>query len=1675
MDDTRRTVLLPGLLTEETLAETLAAARIRLEPQKHLHLPGEIVLDWGHVRYFQDICLLKLLFLHIHLDRSKCHVTHRGFSTYPGPLRRVVCQLYTLGLLELISSGQMWGLLPTVLDDFKDMLSVDPTGGALPSNQRIMKIVYCHSSGSYSRRSRDIRRIAEFDGFLQRRRFIRDVETKEPEWELISSGQFRHLILEQTRLNVLEHARAPLGLACARIIKKSDLASVWGLDDAQTQDVLALDKPLADSLGQSLAPDPTVLEVVTIDDGHGIPHNLERVFRDLRRTLIGFEDRAFEERFWQHVKGWPSEKDRILSFAFDELGTSKKNRPSEPKGLTVLRDSYVSGHRGCLVLSSDGAKIQFGPKHPKCGNPVSNSLAWCFAGGTAVRILIPLRQAAVPGESQRQHVPRLMPSYGHQLPEHQRVEVAKIFAKSAHASGIASDPVAQTVGEIDSSCNEAIKGGRLLVLDWASFPYDKDALSRLLEELANMLRARMSPDPRLPAVVFVNYPKLLSGFATNAVRRFSDLRIPPICVVLDRSREWLWLGIDDEHGAVRVLSNVPPSKPKLGGLLETPAEAHVRLTFDRILRSTGDLDVLRQSGGDADMAFYTAQMARRCPLFKEQMLRRERPSESAATGRFRPLYSAAVLQAMSYESLTERLREVIGSEPVRFQRAKRRSGRRRKDTYEPIRLPSGKIAYTFYRCDALVDHEIADELAQELVSLAFLMNDASSTGDIDFVVSCTSPTHWFVHKLADGLCEGGIRCGHHVFRTKSTLSREIRGSPIESGSNVLLFTDVISTGELVAHMADELIKAGAHLVGLLALIDVRTREELDRQTSEGNEPISEYFKSRAQVLVREPVLKLPPTHPYKWYVDPETATPKEARLPDAESLEHFKYDNFQGCGDAVHNHIFFSSSRLLLDKLLATGSLRIGHFKHGTHHSEVLCHLRTAFSHEDIRCAIVDAVFRYIVRKNIQLVICPNNSNAYRLRDELALRFDPPEVPGYESPLWQGQASMEDRPHYKLKFATASRIDETATQHAYVATTLNPDYGSVVDRLSDVLILDDGVCTGSTLKSMIEQIVYAFSSCDSHNASKERTDPTRTPTIHVIVFVNRLPRTHTRFWQRLSVQTGGSVRFSSLFTLPCRVYSPAECPVCRDRSRIALLLRDRSISLYEEFFLAKWHQDLRPVEPYERPEIPETSYTADLAPSTIHDLITFLVALDRNHDKLVRDAIACSSSKTKILYTSHRLAHGMGVRDEQDATSLLCELVRTVRKGTANREDRIEVLRLFAREIERHRLSPNSLHKICSTVLAAYAPHITDPYVPGGLATVVQIALSQLDRDWATTSGSNPVSLLRGDLLDSLDTLIEGSSVASHKVLLAWLRSRISVIRWHPLSVGDGVLLMVENNRVVPVYHGSIRHSLHDAIRTILQSRKHGSPSKALTVLAHLITWAADVFRQLFIAAEVVGHNGGLSAQGLSTLLSRSDRVSQLVEIASNLVESVERNTVPSPSDLDRAASLLQFLFVSWFGEPQRLAKLIAPYVVSTKKMFVDVASSLNIGEDALHVPFITSVQEVDVMVDFSQIMQGEELHVICEPSHLREGILQCIDNARKHRSESQNEAPRVVASVCETGKDRVELTFNYWGTRTLHQPPASLYGLEHIRDCIGEFQGRLRVVPSDICDCSVRIDMVKW
>ena len=152
MDDTRRTVLLPGLLTEETLAETLAAARIRLEPQKHLHLPGEIVLDWGHVRYFQDICLLKLLFLHIHLDRSKCHVTHRGFSTYPGPLRRVVCQLYTLGLLELISSGQMWGLLPTVLDaslesaDYEDSLlplqwKLLETVQGYPANRRIRRLL----------------------------------------------------------------------------------------------------------------------------------------------------------------------------------------------------------------------------------------------------------------------------------------------------------------------------------------------------------------------------------------------------------------------------------------------------------------------------------------------------------------------------------------------------------------------------------------------------------------------------------------------------------------------------------------------------------------------------------------------------------------------------------------------------------------------------------------------------------------------------------------------------------------------------------------------------------------------------------------------------------------------------------------------------------------------------------------------------------------------------------------------------------------------------------------------------------------------------------------------------------------------------------------------------------------------------------------------------------------------------------------------------------------------------------------------------------------------------------------------------------------------------------------------------------------------------------------------
>jgi hypothetical protein len=484
---------------------------------------------------------------------------------------------------------------------------------------------------------------------------------------------------------------------------------------------------------------------------------------------------------------------------------------------------------------------------------------------------------------------------------------------------------------------------RIAILDWAELPWDEHRASCFLHNLRDdIVEARCW---RLP-VVHINVPRGLLVSSKEAVRRYSSDPLLPTCVFLDEGSGWRWLGLSVPDERCR-LPRFVSSDIRLGpsGDPETRDEQFLRLVFDSVLEGRDSGSVPR-FGLDAEAWGLAQRYLRRTTVFREKE-ERDRDGEVKPSGRFEPVVGLDGLRSAVAATFVHKLRTALASPSCDFLSKSPRSGTgRSRGRKGLVKLPNGLLVDSYYRCDGLLDYSpqpsplaepadpvtaqirFRDELSAHLVDLAREL-EHHSPGRFDVVVSCTSPTHWFVHQIADGLSDARHRCGHFVGRRATTLRHEFRLYRVKKGAKALVFTDVLSTGSLAKLMISTLQSRGLTVGGLIALVDTRTPEELAAWRNR-SDPTDLLDSSNQVVLVHAPVMKRQ-RGKARWRIDPETPEPQEV------TAEQEWTGTLSGAGAVA------LPGRVVARWLVDFAALRHKHYTHGGHHSEFVCDLKRLF------------------------------------------------------------------------------------------------------------------------------------------------------------------------------------------------------------------------------------------------------------------------------------------------------------------------------------------------------------------------------------------------------------------------------------------------------------------------------------------------------------------------------------------------------------------------------------------------------------------------------------------------------------------------------------------------------------------------------------------------------------
>jgi len=1390
-----------------------------------------IHLDWSKVLFFDDAALLELLLGCHHLLGKGVSISHFGPSRTRGKARKrskraqapfpdhVYRQLIAVGYFRLWMSD-VFGASENEILRLSSMSPLTSLG-PLPSQQQVLPIVCCHDEYSVSESSSEEATIRQYEDAIAAEGFVESAEELHGKSQLVVSGEFGYLVLRQTRDNVVEHASlngGGLALSTARIFTKAGFEQAWGLsyEELQERTVKAGVRTFLDRLDEHTP----ILDMVTADNGRGISASLGKTW--YKHTLERSEA-------WDYVNsiadGTWSEEARIIEFAIHEDGTRKTEdwRSKETSGLDNI-DRLIEEHAGYLEITSGISRILHTHRH----RPHYSRAYSVQESGTLVRTIFPLLmrcEAEGPRRSRRAAARALLSYSSDAPPSIATTSLREVWDDLRREFDRGEDRIPhldsnpRVVERLVKRLNSHDEKVRLALVDWAELQWTDHQYSLFLE---TVLREIRSDRVHLP-IVFVNVPEEILVLAPRASSLFSDQPRVPICLFMEDGVRRHWLGLSEPTFAPLIDTFIDPSRRRLGinGEMESEADQFLRCVFDAILSGEQKPSTLKRFT-DPSVVAETIRLLDSCPLFEESTIRTG-TGEELPTRQYYPIVPLEAIEGEIAKTFTRQLQVALQSEACAF--PPRPTGRARGKN-ESVVLPSGRVVDRYYHSDGLLDFPASSaavdpdagpwpqvafrrRLAEHLVDLAREIESRASNR-FDLVISCTSPTHWFVHQIADGLSGNGRTVGHLVARSRADFRQELAERGFKRGANALVFTDVISSGRSARTMIQAAKESGLVTSGFIALADCRSQEEKTHDTDTSDPQRGVPVESRVVLVQNLPAMQVSDRKP-QWRVDPETLEP----IPLSASKESWEAA-FGGTGELAED------GEEVVRWLTFFSALRFGHLEHGGRDSTFLCDVRRLFQHQEVRNTVGARLRYYVLRHGIDLIVYPNHSNAYMMV-EMFRGFYPAGIGGPRIQMALCRTRDGER-NYVLPLGTTE-----------------------LER-GNVLILDDGAGSGATIRSLITAAMRRF----DHVAS-----------IHIVVFSNELPSGHRAFWETMSGEAWKRrsksrrrqrtpqeihLRFSSFMTLPLRSFPSKMCPICAKYRSLKREANDRTRSFFERDFLDSWRITLERSDLYHDPDGNPTDLSRESRSALkalgreTHEalqLARFEIALQSNssNERLLIEACSSKASarvqigrlESLLLARQHYLSAEETNRARQKLLDLLAEPSRSLL-------DRLAILQALITE----RVTGCSLQEF-EQVLGAAVHELAEPLILGGILRFAR---------QSATKGSNTPDWDRDELrnaFESVSSITSDPSVLTHlQVLSSWLEgSRGQSIGACARYLREAIL-----DREA---HSGPRSAIRELYETLESAEKHHEhPQESMERLRRTIPPVLDLMQGMEGAASTL-------------------------------------------------------------------------------------------------------------------------------------------------------------------------------------------------------------------------------
>jgi len=1434
-----------------------------------------------------------------------------------------------------------------------------------------------------------------------------------------------------------------------------------------------------------------------MDDGIGIPDRLETAHDNLLNNetqqelfqvqgRLRYKDTDFDKRF-EEPAAWLDNKARLIAFGTDILGTSKTDRAKEVKGLQYLREQAVLNMSGSVCIESDGAALGYITRDHRFGQLRHLHFTWCKSGGTGINLAVPMSPVESSSDKKRwlPYASELGAfTYAGSVGTRIRIKDHLILRRSG---GIASECNLHDFMDCAKAILEKIvlpeseddiprvRRGGLLIIDWSELPESKRVFHFLLVEIAKRLA---EVDPRsLRPFVFANLPKGLCGVLGKALSNFSTVDNPiPICSFVAEQREPFWLGLDGDNSLPEELRNqiTCEIRRKITDHKENRTEAFYRDCLTHLLDSVRplspydarvlssaeykNLSPIRQT-----IAFARLKtLAKRCALFREEQ-KRSTDGEIAYSGSFRTVFNLGEIVTEVRKLFLDEFCEVFKKPPVCFIPPNKKEG---------IRLINSKrIVARYFRSDAIVDSPIAMELTQELTAIALGIARQMPGERIDWVVSCTSPLHWFVHRIIDGLAEYGVKCSHHVFPSYEAIPESMDEIGMHSGETVLAFTDVIASGQTAYRMAESLVNHfGVRMAGLIALADIRTAEE-----RKNGSQIENIYNGTIVCLYNEP-------EPHckdrvaAYHVHPETVVPK--RDASASPATEFFELNYSGVGPLVEGHAFFRSAKRTLDLLTMLGAVRFGHFQHGSHHSEIFVDVEKVLDYRAYRNILVIALFRYIVANEIQLVLYPSHSSVYMLVDELRQCFVP------------GESSVE--------FIMACRTFRGTKGTSYSLTRFSPYPGSQWKRFSNsaVLILDDAVCTGATVESIIAELSRIGGNYYTSLTLPSPLAFASNFSVHVVAFLNRLPRVTGDFWGGLGRIVAGRVQFSSFIRIPLAADAAELCPQCHVISKLVHARESATYCLYAREFLSWWIFRSSVVSSHERRHFSNEANDYVNSKDALR-LAGYFSALERHaYDFVYKDLYNDFESMAVRVLVRSRAGFLKGqfpgsTKSEKDVDIICRELealidltvdergyLRLDEGGSSQRaqDDVLVILQALTQRYLDMRPTQEEVEGIMACLLMKLALTFDKRLVVGGIAAVLDSC-----HKWFTPPNhtEHEWRAIRDFLKKKLHDLDRAGLPIKAALMIDWLDSYLTELGKGIDSVGKAVRMLAEFAKKGRSNHFYGRYDF-DELHATFTTPAHNAYADGGTENIRRTFFCSDLLTELVSATRILQSS---SLMDRSELQDLQDNTEKEVQELRTLCISLRRGD-PAYSvkgDYARVRTLFLHMYYRWFPQGEQERPKAAIIIGNFTPNLVDAL-------DSAWLSFPLQQQSTKVVqMEIIHRAQHRSMKVLIDPALLTTAMHQLFDNIYKY-SESEvliniacdirypgGEAKDTLADP-NIDPGEVEVVVSNTGTARPELGQVKLRGLSAVRMRLSEYGAELEyAVPATGWSFQVSIKLLVW